>query len=194
MNDMDITREDVAGRARVDELAPQDPVRALAIARAIRHPWYRCQALSMVAGHLPERERERVLLSALAAAREQDEVNRIVTVSAWPIRGLADAGFASVGGYVADLVTLSETEPHNLRRSHALQALAVAVGRYPELLGRVVPALVAAQLGGHGPRIDRCIRDTFDLVVRTRPELAWPVAMHHKANRQRSLLLARISQ
>ncbi|WP_363797732.1 hypothetical protein ABU614_21395 [Lysobacter firmicutimachus] len=194
MSEMEITREDVAGRARAGKLAPQDPARALAAARAIKHPWYRCQALSMVAEHLSGQERERALLSALAAAREQDQVNRIVTVSAWPVRGLADAGSDSVGRQVEELVALAQTEPHHLRRSHALQALAFAVAEHPQLLGRVVPALAAGLLGGHGPRMDRCIRDTFGLILRTRPELAWELAMHHKANRRQSLLLAQIPQ
>lgn len=194
MSAMDVNREDIAGRKRAGELAPLDAARALATARAIRHPWYRCQALSMAAEYLSGPERERTLMSALAAAWEQDEVNRIVTVSAWPIRGLADAGSEAARGQVAKLVRLAQSEPHHLRRSHALRALAAAVGEHPPLLERVVPALVDGLLGGHGPRIDRCIRDSFGLVLRSKPELAWALAMHHKANRRQSLLLAQIPQ
>ena len=194
MSEMEIKREDVAGRARAGKLAPLDIGRSLETARAIRHPWYRCQALATTAEHMTGRDQERVLLESLAAAHEQGEINRVVTVSFWPIRVLAKVRPELAAKHVEGLLALAETEPHNLRRSHALQALAVAVSGYPDLLGSVVPALVAALIGGHGPRIDRCIRDNFVLIVQARPDLAWSVASHHKANRQQSLLLARISQ
>lgn len=51
MVDSSITKEDVAGRARVRKLVLTEPREALKIARAIRHPWYRCQSLAMVAEH-----------------------------------------------------------------------------------------------------------------------------------------------
>lgn len=194
MSAMEVTPEDAAGRKRAAELAPLDAARALRAARAIKHPWYRCQALSMTAEHLRGPEREAALMAALAAAWEQDEVNRIVTVAAWPIRGLAGFASEAAGGQLAKLVRLAQTEPHHLRRSHALLALAGAVSEHPPLLERVVPALAEGLLGGHGPRIDRCIRDSFDRVLQVRPELAWALAMHHKANRRQSLLLARIPQ
>lgn len=191
---MEITREDVAARTRVGKLAPQHPGRALDVAQAIKHPWYRCQALSTVAEYLSGREQDRVLVEALAAAQQQDEINRIVTVSSWPLRVLVNAGSGLADTYLEKLVVLADTEPHHLRRSHALQALAFAVSGHPELLGRVVPSLVDALIGGRGPRIDRCIRDTFELVQAAKPELTWAVAMHHKPGRQRDRLLAAIPQ
>lgn len=192
MSEMEITREDVAGRARAGKLAPLDIDRSLQTARGIKHPWYRCQALATAAEHMAGRDQERVVLESLAAGHEQDEVNRVVTVSSWPIRVLAKVRPELAAKHVEDLVALAETEPHNLRRSHALQSLAYAVSGHPELLGRVVPALVGALVGGHGPRIDRCIRDTFELVLSVSSDLARTVAMHHKPNNQRSRLLAAI--
>lgn len=192
MSEMEVTREDVAGRTRVGKLAPLDIDRSLKTTRAIKHPWYRCQALAMAAEHMTGRDQESVLLESLAAAREQDEINRIVTVSSWPIRVLARVRPELVAKRVEDLVALAEKEPHNLRRSHALQSLTCALNGHAELLESVVPALVESLLGGHGPRIDRCIRDTFELVLCVRPDLAWTVAMHHKPNNQQSKLLAAI--
>ncbi|WP_057917451.1 hypothetical protein [Lysobacter antibioticus] len=192
MSEMEITREDVAGRARAGKLAPLDIGRSLETARGIKHPWYRCQALATTAEYMTGRDQERVLSESLAAAHEQDETNRVVTVSSWPIRVLAKIRPELAAKYVEDLVALAETEPHNLRRSHALQSLAYSVSGHPGLLGRVVPALVESLIGGHGPRIDRCIRDTFELVLSARRDLAWTVAMHHKPNNLQSRLLAAI--
>ncbi|HCH0556340.1 TPA: hypothetical protein NKO30_006470 [Pseudomonas aeruginosa] len=91
------------------------------------------------------------------------------------------------------MIHVAETEPHNLRRAHALQSLAFPVSRSPSLLGLVVPAMAKAILGGHGWRIDRVIRDTFELVRETHPDLLPSLALHHKANRQQQRLLASLS-
>lgn len=194
MGEMDITGDDVAGRARAGTLAPLDIVRSLRVARGIKHPWYRCQALASASEHMAGRDQENVLLESLAAAREQDQINRVVTVSSWPIRVLAAVRPEVAAKHVEDLVALANTEPHNLKRSHALQALAYSVSGHPELLERVVPALAESLIGGRGRRIDRCIRDTFQLVLSVRPDLAWSVAMHHKSNSQQSKLLAAIPE
>lgn len=143
----------------------------------------------MVAGHLSGEEQRRLLESALEVAGEQDEINRVVTVSSWPIRGLAKAGAASTGTYVRRLVTLAGFEAHSLRQAHALQALALAVREDHALLGAVVPALAGALLGGHGTRIDRCIRDTLPLIQAFSSDLALTVAMHHTPSARRARLL-----
>ena len=186
----DITPGDVRGRSQVSALAPKDPRAALELAHRIKHPWYRCQSLAAVAEFLRGKEQLVALNAALAAAREQGEPNRIVTVASWPIRVLARVAPANAEACLAGLVATAESEPHNLRRAHALQALARAVSPHPSLLEKVVPALVEALLGGHGPRIDRVIRDTFELVRSARPELLRSLALHHKANQQQRKLLA----
>jgi hypothetical protein len=192
MGEHSISQADVAGRARVDALAPSDAKAALQIARAIKHPWYRCQALTKVAEHLRGKERQDLLLVALKAAREQPEPNRVVTVSAWPIRALVDSSPTKAEERLEEMLDLAEHEPHNLRRAHALQSLAFSLSKSPRLLAKVIPALSTALLGGGGPRIDRCIRDTFELVRSTNPELLRALALHHKPNRQQQLLLASI--
>lgn len=192
MAEMEITREDVAGRAKVHKLAVDDPKGAVALALRIKHPWYRCQALSCAAEQMAGSERQKWLLKALEVAREQSEANRIVTVSSWPIRVLGGSSPSIAAQHVAELVGLAETEPHTLRRAHALQALAFSVADHPGLLELVVPTLVEALLSGHGWRIDRCIRDTFEMVRRARPDLLRGVALHHKPNRQQKRLLESI--
>ncbi len=194
MTEREITREDIADRARVDKIAPVDPKRALVLAQAIKHPWYRCQSITKVAEHLRGKDQERVLQSALKAAREQREINRIVTVSSWPIHVLATTSPGLAVEHIRSLVILAEEEPHNLRRANALQSLAYSVTSHLVLLRMIVPALVEAILGGGGPRIDRCIRETFELIGSANPEFLRVVALHHKANRQQEKLLALIPE
>jgi len=185
---MKVTASDVRGRAQVTRIAETDPKAALKLARKISHAWYRCQALTAAAERLNGKEQMVALSAALAAAKEQDEPNRVVTVASWPVGVLASIKPELAAEWIAELVSIAETEPHNLRRSHALQFLAFVTSPYPELVEFVTPALAEALLGGHGPRIDRVIRDTFDIFRSTHPHLLRPLALHHKANRQQQKL------
>lgn len=187
---MQVTANDVRGRAQVDRLATTDPEAALKLASTIIHAWYRCQSLTAVAEQLRGKDQLNALSAALAAAKEQSEPNRVVTVASWPIRVMAAVNPEKAAEWIAALLAIAETEPHNLRRSHALQSLAFVTSPYPDLLKLVIPSLAEALLGGHGPRIDRVIRDTYGLVRSTHPQLLEPLSLHHKSNRQQQKLLA----
>lgn len=177
-----ITAEDVKGRSRVGEIAHADPSAALKVARSIKHPWYRCQSLATVSEHLAGSQKLQVLLEALTVAREQSEINRIVTVSAWPIRHLASIDPELTAQHVKALVALCNKESHNLRRADALQALAWSVAEQQALLKLVVPSLVRALRGGWGWRIDRAIRNSIEYVYAVEPESAAELIKHHAEN------------
>ncbi|WP_242108912.1 hypothetical protein [Luteimonas aquatica] len=162
------------------------------MAGTIPHAWYRCQALTAAAEQLGGKEQMAALSAAFAAAKEQSEPNRVVTVACWPVRVLAAVKPQLATEWISELLIVAETEHHNLRRSHALQSLAFVTLPYPKLVKIVTPALVEALLGGHGPRIDRVIRDTFEIVRSTHPQLLRSLALHHKAGRQQQKLLAAI--
>jgi len=187
---MEVSASDVRGRAQVSRLAATDPKAALKLACTINHAWYRCQSLTAAAEQLRGKEQLAALSKAFAAAKEQSEPNRVVTVASWPVGALAKVKPQLAAEWAAELMTIADTEPHNLRRAHALQTLAFKTSPYPEVLGLVTPALAATLFGGHGPRIDRVIRDTFELVRSTHPHLLRDLARHHKANQQQQKLLA----
>lgn len=182
MSERPVTTADVGGRGHVFAMAPDDPDGAATIARKIKPPWYRCQALSRGAKFSSGAKRSALLKAAIEAAYEQSEPNRIVTVASWPVTVMAEASPAQAADVIRRLLGAAETERHNLRRAHALQALARCASHPSELLGLIVPALAAAILGGAGPRMDCVIRDTFELVRITNPELLYSLALHRKAN------------
>jgi hypothetical protein len=188
----EITESDVRGRAQVDRLALVDPAAALRLARTIAHPWYRCQSITAAAEHLSGDDQVGALWAAFAAAKEQAEPNRVVSVAAWPVRVMGRVDAQRAGQWICELVAIAATEEHNLRRAHALQSLAFATSSHPELLRLAIPALVEAVLGGHGPRIDRVIRDTWNLVASTHPGLLRSLAAHHKPGGPQRKLLASI--
>lgn len=194
MADPSVTSADVRGRARAYQLAPTEPQEALRTARAIRHPWYRCQALSTVAKHWGTKPQKRKLLGeALAAAQEQQEINRVVTVSAWPVRVLTEVAPDDVTPHVQRLVTLANDEPHPVRRADALSALVSAVRDHPSLPSTVVPSLVAALLAGRGWRIDRLIRNYLEIVRRFMPEVVDTLIEHHGEGRPKRAFVKAIS-
>src|SRR5215213_7284958 len=79
--------EGVNKRELVGKLARSEPARALEIARSISEPWYRCQSLAHVALYLEDQKQfKKVIGEALAAAYEQTEPNRIVSVASWAVR------------------------------------------------------------------------------------------------------------
>ena len=185
-----ITPDDVRGRARVDSLAQRDPELALKAAKAIKHPWYRCQSLSAVACHIEGNRKLVILKEAVEVAKQQTEINRIVTVSAWPMRQLAKVSPDFAKAEISWLVDLANSEPHTLRRADALFVLAQSVSGFPSQLNLIIPSLVRALLNGHGWRIDRLIRESIDLVEAVQPEaLPLLVEQHSEGAKKRQLSL-----
>jgi hypothetical protein len=86
------TMDNVEAREMAMQLARTDPGRALAVARGIRDPWYRCQALAWVGRYSDARTAEPALAEAAAAAAEGGDAFRRLTVLAWPIRAAIERG------------------------------------------------------------------------------------------------------
>ena len=186
----EITAEDVEGRERVHTLLENDPRQALTVARSISHPWYRCQSLVFVAEVWGTQEQKlQILDEAFAAAALQTEINRVVTVSSWPLQVLATLNASLAMPRVQGLVQQACKEPHTLRRAHALAALAWSVHPNEDLLTEVLPPLVHALLHGHGWRIDRLIRATVELAVLAMPQSVGALVAHHSDGRKKRRLV-----
>lgn len=146
----------VQARARVDALAETDPEHAARLARAIAHPWYRCQALTAVARVHPSRNAvKRLLVEALEAAHAQDEPNRIVSVASWPLGVLVEFDVAWAVEATKSLVEVIAREPHSLRRLDGLYALLKAGVACEPVRVLLIPPIVEAAAAGHGWRTER---------------------------------------
>ena len=132
-------------RAQVQNTAKHDVGEALLLARAIPHPWYRCQALAHVAELLKNPTgAEQVLDEALDAARAQTEPNRIVTVASWPIGVMVRRGLGNPAAVVDRMLEVIAPEPNPVRRAHALFMLFHSVFSDAQLRDKVLEKLLAS--------------------------------------------------
>lgn len=192
MSDDSITPADVRGRSTVHRLVPVDAHRALAVARAIHHPWYRCQSIATVAEHWGTKSEKVALVEeAIRAAHEQGEINRIVTVCRWPLHVLSTLDAERTAQHVAALVTLANREPHTLRRADALFSLTQGLGSLPDVKRSIMPSLAEALLAGRGWRIDRLIEQTCAMVESTYPDTLVRLVKHHGEGAKKQRLIAR---
>ena len=187
---MDVSAREVKKRAEVSKLAPHSIERAIEVARSIQHPWYRCQALANAAQAHPDRIRAlRLLEESFSAAEEQDEINRIVTVSSWPLRVCVKLAPEMAQKRLTPLIAMAEKEPHGLRRGDALHALLFSVADSPKLKSQAIPPLVDTLTSGHGWRIERLIADTAILIRVDHPECLPRLLAAHPENRRKRKLL-----
>lgn len=153
-----IASDDVGGRTEVDRLKSFDVDAALRRARQIRHPWYRCQAISAVAEvQRSSAVAQQLLEEALAAAYDQAEPNRIVSVAYWPLRQLVSIDFPAAKAEVEKLLKIIAKEPHGLRRLYGISSIVVAVAASRELLDRVMLPFKATAKVSEGWRTERIV-------------------------------------
>lgn len=155
-------------RNRVGHLATTDWPEALRLARSIRDPWFRCQALSTVAERCPQPEACRSLLSeAFHAAAAAGEPNRIVSVSGWPLEVLAQIDADAARTELERLARSIQPEPHPVRRLDALFLVAWLLRDAPAgvFLAAADHFLAFARMG-HGWKRDRDLKDMAVLLAR----------------------------
>src|SRR5258708_21240003 len=77
-------RDEVAGSA------PSSTTKALALAKQISDPWFRCQALAHVARYASTELVSPIAQEALNTALEQEDAYKAVAASAWPVRAVIE--------------------------------------------------------------------------------------------------------
>lgn len=136
---------DVNKRELVGRLVLSEPAKALEVARSISGPWYRCQSLAQVAWCLEDRkEYKKVIGEALAAAFEQDEPNRIVSVASWAVRVMVKKSDPQLKPAVDRLLDQIQREPNPVRQADALFYLFEAVFQETHLRDLVLDVLLRA--------------------------------------------------
>jgi hypothetical protein len=163
-------RAGAQGRETVQRLLP-DVSRALAAARAIANPWYRCQALTMVAAHA-ERDALQLLEEATKAADDLTEPNRRLCCMAWPMSLLAEMDPRAAAAHIPALLGIAAQEAHTLRRADGLLHLFEAVYPDSRLRSAVWPSLLEALATSRGSRALRLARFAYLVVAPDDPQKA----------------------
>jgi hypothetical protein len=184
----------VAGRAEVARLAKNAPPAAIRAARAIEHPWYRCQALASIVEANPSMHGATALLEeALETAYAQKEPNRIVSVSYWPLRLLVASGSQEATPWTERLLRTIAEEPHGLRRLDGLNAILAAVVSSQALRLLAFEPFIRAIAGSKGWRTERIVDSAASLLAPIDPLLASSIlagrAPSRFTKRSRALLL-----
>lgn len=164
-SDRDASRK----RNQADRPLASDLQAALASAREIADPWVRCQALTAVAERIENRaDRNSVLLESLRAASELTEPNRILVVSAWPLRLLIKfQETRRVEIEIDRLLTVIAREPHPVRRCDALFWILKMLFPYSTWIpfSRLFDQFLQDCRAGHGWKRDRDLRDMAVLLT-----------------------------
>jgi hypothetical protein len=101
--------------------------------------------LAHVAWHLEDRKQfEKVIGEALAAAYEQSQPNRIVTVASWAVRVMVKKRDRRLSSVVNELLQKIQRETNPVRQADALFYLFEAVFYEPRLRDLVLDALLDA--------------------------------------------------
>ena len=116
-------------RDKAIALAKRDVANARHIAESIPEPWFRTQALAVVAFHTADnREFSRILKESYEASDSCSDPFQKVGVAAWPLSAQVNRGFVSdIQARVSELIVKSRTIPNDSSRSeamfHVLQAV-----------------------------------------------------------------------
>jgi hypothetical protein len=179
-----VTLEGVEGRHASGCLIPTDRRSALRVARAIRHPWYRCQALAMIAESEPNaRHRNELLEESVSAAYELTEPNRVVSVATWPLTHLIWSIPERAHAVVLHLLRIIATEPHGLRKLDGLSRMLFTVCGTPTLREQVLPPFLSAASASAGWRTERIIGCAVEVLANSDPTTAAALLSSRTPNR-----------
>lgn len=183
-NDDDgITMADVKGRNSIRSMA-DDPSKALATARDINHPWYRCQALTEVADMLAASARLSLLEEALAAAYEQSQPNQIANVACWPLHSLLGFNPTLSQQWLTRLLNTIALEPHGLRRLHGLAHILFSVMPHETLREQALKDFLATAEVSFGDRIERLVAAVAVALAKYEYERACALLRSRKPDRR----------
>lgn len=183
-------------RNRACRLASDDPMGAAEIARSIREPWFRTQALAGVLCHIEEPRVDALVAEALASADGCEDAFKRAVVATSIIRALVDRGRSpQARTALNNALRVSDEIEHPGSRAEALRHLgrSTAVIEASQLRA-IAERLVELSRGGKHWRVLRalidilCELDAVDseaasLVLARIPDEAWRMKVARRMGR-----------
>ncbi len=145
-------------RRQVDEQLENDYAHAYEIAKSIKHPWYKCQALSSVAEKSSKASIDSILEQAFSSAMQCHDQNRRVTVACWPLWvAIKNDRTKLISGFLKQCIIQINQEMDPLSKWCACDVLCT-IKSNPNLLNAFYDTFASATTKGHGWRIERMIK------------------------------------
>jgi hypothetical protein len=145
-------------RRQVDEQLEHSYANAYEIAKTIKHPWYKCQALSSVADKSPKTSIDSILEQAFNSAMQCHDQNRRVTVACWPLWvAIKHDRTKLISGFLKQCTIQINQDMDPLSKWCACDVL-YRIKAKPNLLNDFLDTFTSATSKGHGWRIERIIK------------------------------------
>ena len=163
-----------AARSEVAKLAKQDTAKAAALARKIRDPWFKAQALAYAARFAPDAQLLKLCEESLAASRTCDDAYRRTASSAWALRALVERGATAQAETeaLAEIAALSSVEPSASRSFAAFNLFQATFDLGPKVRGLLLRELERENEAGFHWRNQRSLVDALSMLSGCDADLA----------------------
>lgn len=177
-------------------LARHDPKAALARARTITDPWFRCQALAWVAWLTPDEGAFRpIIAESLKAAQGAADPYQWVGASAWPLRALIERrdGARAVAAIRKALASVPQIE-NPVSRADAMFLLFQAVFPQGVQVRADTLTVLMSACGAAGTKGQRHLRDAALMLAAVDGATARQVVTAMREGRERRQAERRIAE
>ena len=183
----------VAGRMRAGQLAAFDPAGAFTIARAIAHPWYRCQAMASIAREAPGELATKAFRQARAAAADGADAYQRTAVLAYVIEAaLARRATALAAEILREaLARTPAVEPANSRAFALALIWARAFAGGDAMRAPIIACALVYCDPNRGWRTERLFHD---IIARLPPERATALINALRTGRTKARLARRLAR
>lgn len=162
----DDCRQGVSLRSRVDKMVHANIDDAYQLAKTIKHPWYRSQALAKVAEYSSKSFIKSILQESFDSAMNCHDQNRRVSVACWPLGIAIKKDLNGLASYFLEQCISQINQEMDPISKWCAASVVHTIKTDSDLLKSFYNTFVSATSEGHGWRIEREI-----LVMLSDPEI-----------------------
>ena len=145
-------------RHKVDTIVKNDFSHAYELAKSIKHPWYKCQALAAVADCASKTSIKSILLESFESALNCHDQNRRVSVACWPLRVAISNNLNDLANSFLDQCISQINQEMDPISKWCAAAVVHTIKEDSNLLKNFYNTFVNATIKGHGWRVEREIK------------------------------------
>ena len=151
-------RQGVRLRHQVDLMVAKDIAHAYELAKTIKHPWYRCQALARVAEFSTKTSLKMILQESFDSAMNCHDQNRRVSVACWPLSIAIKNSLKGLANSFLEQCIKQISQEMDPISKWCAASVVHTVKADSDLLKSFYSTFVNATSKGHGWRVEREIK------------------------------------